>query len=226
MGNILDNHQRKATDILLEIESKLDKMMNVYKTLSFDIKILSNKLNSITNTNNNLHNDTKHLVEIKQEDTLPIEISPEVSRRTSRPENYSVSSADTNVVVPSSPVTKNVIANSTNDAENEDAYSFKEFKKSEPNLSSNVTIVQRIVDKNGKSLFLADVEVINPQDNSVKFKTRTNASGKWEAQVPPGNYNVMIKKREALTKGKIEVTQTINVDGNESLLNLDMLIIK
>lgn len=225
----MDNHQRKATDILLEIESKLDKMMNVYKTLSFDIKILSNKLNSITNTNN-LHNDTKHLVEIKQEDTLPIEISPEVSRRTSRPENYSVSSADTNVVVPSLPAVKNVVNNNinnvTNDVENEDAYSFKEFKRSEPNLSSNVTIVQRIVDKNGKSLFLADVEIINPQDNSVKFKTRTNASGKWEAQVPPGNYNVMIKKREALTKGKIEVTQTINVDGNESLLNLDMLIVK
>lgn len=197
---------RKATDILLDLEVKVDQMMNLYRTLSFDVKVLSNKLNLIVQSKlpNNIEeslpqNKGKDFVEIKQEDTLPMEISPTGMRRTSR---QTESKPQPNIIVP------------------------KVQQKQSNSSGSLITVVQRIVDKNGKSIFMANVEMINVKNTDVQCKARTNASGKWEAQVPVGEYKVSIKKREAVTQTAIDVEQTVYVDGSEDILQLDMLIIK
>lgn len=208
----MENNNRKATEVLLSIESKIDTLLTLYKALSFDIKILSNKVNSMMEQNivssapiitgpSISSDDEEKFVEIKQEETLPITDSPVGFRRTSRPETYATEPA-----IPAPPVT--------------------EFKDYKPSFGSPINVVQRVVDKNGKSLFLAEVEILPSNDSSLPVKTRTNASGKWQAQLLPGEYKVFIRKRESVTKDKIETLQTINVDGSESLLNLDMLIIK
>lgn len=217
MEIILDN-QRKATDVLLSLELKIDNLIKLYQTLSFDIKILSNKVNSLIDNKTSSINITKNnipnfsvetsenkAVSIKKEDALPITDAPLGFRRNSRPETY---------------------ANATEESVTDNQDSFKDYEPINSNKNSNITVVQRVVDKNGKSLFLADVEILSAGTNEIVFKTRTNGAGKWQAQLSPGNYKTFIRKRESLTKEKIEALQTINVDGTESLINLDMLIIK
>jgi hypothetical protein len=215
----LENSSRKATDVLLSIESKIDTVLSLYKSLSFDIKILSNKVNyiiekqphekisqQIKTTDFSVDDDNNNLVNVKKEDALPVTDYPVGFRRTSRPETYVTDQTDT------------LITHSS-----EQDTDFKDYKS---NSLLPVNVVQRIVDKNGKSLFLAEVEIISSNNPSDVIKTRTNAAGKWQAQLTPGEYKVFIRKRESVTKNKIETLQTINVDGTESLLNLDMLIIK
>jgi hypothetical protein len=215
----LENSSRKATDVLLSIESKIDTVLSLYKSLSFDIKILSNKVNYIVEkqphekisqqikpTDFSINNNNNNLINVKKEDVLPATDYPVGFRRTSRPETYVTDQTDTLITCSS-----------------EQDTDFKDYKS---NSLLPVNVVQRIVDKNGKSLFLAEVEIISSNNPSEVIKTRTNAAGKWQAQLTPGEYKVFIRKRESVTKNKIETFQTINVDGTESLLNLDMLIIK
>ena len=44
--------------------------------------------------------------------------------------------------------------------------------------------------------------------------------------LPIGSYKTLIKKRDAMTKEKVEVSQDIQVDGMSSPLELQTLIIK
>ena len=89
-----------------------------------------------------------------------------------------------------------------------------------------VPVVQRVVDKNGKSVFLADVEIINTENLQTISKIKTNGAGKWIVSMLPGEYRVFIRKREALNKDRLEISQTITVDGSKSPLELQMVILK
>jgi hypothetical protein len=46
------------------------------------------------------------------------------------------------------------------------------------------------------------------------------------ASLPIGAYRVLIRKRESLTKEKLEAAQDIQVDGSQSPLDLPIMIIK
>ena len=93
-------------------------------------------------------------------------------------------------------------------------------------VRNGIPVSQRCVDKNGKSIFLANVEIIDMATSQTIFKTRTNATGKWFASLGIGAYRVTIRKMESVTKEKIEAVQDIQVDGSKSKLELPMLIIK
>lgn len=92
--------------------------------------------------------------------------------------------------------------------------------------TGTIPVVQRCVDKNSKAIFLADVEIVDMATMQPVFKTRTNGAGKWQAPLAIGSYRVTIRKRESVTKEKIEAVQDIHVDGSVSKLELPLLIIK
>lgn len=104
---------------------------------------------------------------------------------------------------------------------------FKAFENLSPQeeLSNKVAVIQRVTDPTGKSIFLAEVEIFDENNNQV-FKSRTNGVGKWQASLSVGTYKVRISKRESVTKQKIENYQTITIDGRISQLNLEQLIIQ
>jgi hypothetical protein len=60
----------------------------------------------------------------------------------------------------------------------------------------------------------------------MSFKTRTNGTGKWMASLALGNYRVTIRKHDSATNTKLEATQDIQVDGTQSPLELQALIIR
>ena len=93
-------------------------------------------------------------------------------------------------------------------------------------VQGHIPVMQRCVDKNGKSIFLADVDIISLVDGQPVFKTRTNGTGKWMASLGIGTYRVTISKRASMNKEKLEAVQDIQVDGTQSPLELPMMIIK
>lgn len=261
----MEQEPRKATDILLELESKVDGMLDIIKTLDFNIKILSNKLNEIMKGLDkqqqappkivietvqspppmvqasvfapSIQMDPERAVPITAESKLPQSDSPQGFRRTSRPESYIKEKATPPSPLPPPP--KNTVIAASVPPPGRSAGETVETPKrptapvsTQPStpapadLPGVVPVEQRVVDKSGKSVFLADVEITNVLSGEQVFKNRTNGTGKWMAPLPLGTYQVVIRKHESITKTKVESMQTIKIDGSVSPYKLPMVIIK
>jgi hypothetical protein len=250
----LEKEPRKGSEVLLALESKIDTLLGIVQSQDSVIKVLSNKINALTSMLSekpkiapqitveavNIANpflaaqtqDPAKQIPVSFESKLPVEESPTGFRRTSRPETY-VSGDDAylrkvpevkpkfptqipEIVVPKqsgAPITNVVLPNP------------EETAPQFTNIQNAISVSQRIVDKNGKSVFLADVEIVN-LTTKESVKTRTNGTGKWFAALAIGDYKVIIRKRESLTKEKVEIIQDLLLDGNTSPLAMQTLIIK
>ena len=214
------------------------------------IKLLSNKLNNIINKLDNNPVTPQFSIEapttqakdilVAPDLNLQVESSPVGFRRNSRPETYS---GDNNYLPKTElkakeevkfPIQipresgKNEIVNKKQ-VRKEPIFEPAQESTDEVNfveLGNSVPVSQRVVDANGKSMFLADVEILDKSNMKQMFKTRTNGTGKWSAPLLVGDYKVIIRKRESLTKEKLEAVQDITIDGKTSPFDLPMLIIR
>lgn len=181
--------------------------------------------------------DPSRNVLVSSEEALPLDTHPNGFRRTSRPETYSGDNSYLNKL-PKEPETvkfpvqiprgdkAEVIIPQTLPINNPPPAQKPSKQTEHKSTNGTIPVMQRIVDKNGKSIFLADVEVIDRSTTEVCFKTRTNGAGKWMASLPIGEYTVVFRKRDALTKEPLELTQNVQVDGSKSPLELPVCIIK
>jgi hypothetical protein len=248
----LTNEPRKATDVLLELETKVDILLNLVRNQDLNMKVLSNKINSLlakqtqqvqnvapapvtveaVNTATIFGNvpETPVQIPISSEDKLPLENRPKGFRRTSRPETYAGDNSylpSKTIVSPKFPVQvpkSEVIIPAVATQQQSDNHT--QQAPTNVIMNNSIPVQQRVVDKNSKSVFLADVEVFKAGSGDRVFKGRTNGTGKWMASLAPDTYKVVISKRESLTKEKVELTQEIVVDGKTSPLDLPILIFK
>ena len=258
------DESKKGSEVLLELSSKIDAVLNIARTQDLNIKILSNKLNEILTklekqnskiTVEAIQNSTPtppmmppgfsqlpggdpaRNIPIVSENNLPQTDSPNGFRRNSRPETFAGDSAYLKrnkemvmpLQIPQVPPPPTQIKNEKQNLPAkmaEPPTNTVEGKHFNKNADSQIPVMQRVVDKNGKSIFLADVEVLNLENGETVFKTRTNGTGKWMASLGAGAYRVKIGKRAAMNKEKLESFQDITVSGQESPLTLPMVIIK
>jgi hypothetical protein len=258
---------RKASDVLLDLEAKVDKLIGLTEAQNLNAKILSNKLNEVmtalskqssgpgkitveavnTKPTSPLQNfqpmDPERQVPIFAEAKLPETDSPQGFRRTSRPETFS---GDTVIPVvqeeSSSRFPPQIIKGGPPPGRGPGSEVTVPLPQAPPKqtavpqkstnkaalVQNAIPVHQRVVDKNGKSIFLANVEVTDLSNAQSTFKTRTNGTGKWMASLAVGAYRVTIKKQESLNKDKtaLEAIQDIQIDGKVSPLELHTLIIK
>jgi hypothetical protein len=260
------NEPRKASDILVEVESKLDKLLTLVANVDNNNKIISNKLNDLAlavgkaataapkYTAEAIQNlpprspidsftvtDPERQVPINADHKLPETAAPKGFRRTSRPDALEGDGAYRTqptkepevkfpvqmpkgmpppgrtageVVVP--PPQQPVVPSAK-----------QQVPGPKNALAQNaIPVMQRVVDKNGKSVFLADVEITDLSSAQPIFKARTNGTGKWMASLGVGAYRVTIRKGGNKVKDGMEAVQDIQVNGNESPLELQTLIIK
>ena len=229
----MSDEERKATDVLLSIESKLESLLNHHRTQELNLKILSNKFNSLMENITSQLSDIKkptpqpkitiEAADVANSKNIPInsnfnlisDSNPIGFRRTSRPETFEERN--------SQPETTNqkIELKLDNQKEKENTPLIS------PKLSDSVIaqVTQRIIDKNQKSIFLAEIEV-KSEDGTTVHKTRTNSIGKWNATLPPGKYRVSASKRETSNKQKVEIFQDIEIDGNKNMMQLPDLIVK
>lgn len=225
------NEPRKASEIILDLEAKIDQLILIVKTQDYNIKLLSNKMNEMIGTINNLPVDTKmnaaapkftatsteenKSIFISKEDQIPIENNPLGFRRTSRPETFEEKS------VPKPPQQKISLPK-------QEQKQTKMAPQSLTKIDTNkkIPVQQRITNKEGKAIFNAEIEITENNSRETIYKGRTNSVGKWSAPLSFGQYQVHIRKSEAATKEKIDITQNLNVDGTKNPLDLPIMVVK
>lgn len=87
-----------------------------------------------------------------------------------------------------------------------------------------IPVVQRVQDTNKKDLFMAEVNVFSSGGEHI-MKTKTNALGKWQGQLPPGKYMVKVSKMDAASKQKFESELDILVPNSNTTVNLSTIFI-
>ncbi len=243
---------RKATDILLSIETLLTQILGETRSKNLNDKLMLNKMGSLLSKlenapaamSANQPAPAKLSVEADYtftpaSESLPLEDEPLGFRRTSRPETYATEKQMSQVTKPPAPPQPVSILQSKDlaqphpyqqPAEDWKTVSMPALPKMQSEEASmnigRVSVEQRVVDKNGKAIFLANVEIINKQTNKPETKTRTTSTGKWQAVLPPGNYDVKITKSESMSKEKVELRQEIHVDSKNPTHQLPMVIAK
>lgn len=293
---------RKATDVLLDLESKVSMLLDIIRAQDLNIKVLSNKLNDVIGKLDKQQaqppkviveavqtapkassvpptfaqipaGDPERNIPVTAESKLPQSENPQGFRRSSRPETYAGDNAylphaeqspQMPVQIPKMPPPRQntngappgrgpgsevtAMAPDTSPRNKKGVFAppnpqgsplappgspnplmAEEPMESELPMQQAVgaiPVMQRCVDKNGKSIFLADVDIISLVDGQPVFKTRTNGTGKWMASLGIGAYRVTISKRASMNKEKLEAVQDIQVDGTQSPLELPMMIIK
>jgi hypothetical protein len=272
----MSQEPRKATEVLLDLESKVSMLLDIIRAQDLNIKVLSNKLNDVigrldkqqagppriiveaapTPPATNMPTgfvqlpagDPERTIPITAESKLPQDSSPQGFRRSSRPETYSGDNAylprpDLDVRMPvqlpkganppppvphSEAIVPPQAINRNAKVPQQPPPMPEMMEPQAPPQSSmgQIPVMQRCVDKNGKSIFLAPVEIVDLSNGQSVFKTRTNGTGKWMASLGIGAYRVTITKQASINKEKLEAVQDIQVDGAQSPLELPMIIIK
>lgn len=280
----MEQEPRKATDVLLEIEAKLDALLKRLDASDLNIKVVSNKLNELMKGLEKIQSvppqqkitveavqapvpnqaavifgqvpnvDPARAIPVTAESKLPMDDTPQGFRRTSRMEGDGTYLKKDGVPPPTNPsffvaaagskappgrnagevlpapappkkaAAPNPVAPTPAPAPTQPKVAPKQ--PTEMDTHGIVPVEQRVVDHNGKSVYLADVEIVDLSSGEQISKSRTNGTGKWMAALPIGQYRVTIKKLESLTRARVENIQTVTVDGSQSPLKLPMVIIK
>ena len=193
---------RKATDILLDIEKKIDLILGYQKTNDLNQKLLLDRLNKVVagleqvrlpvknpivnNPSSFVPPITKPLmakpIQVGVEDfdeqgrqQIEVELQPKTGRRDIR--------------VPTQPGKK-------------------------------VAVQQKISYPDGRSVILATVEIADMSQNIVK-KTRTNSAGKWNATLDPGKYIIHVSKSATTEKPVVEQRYEVEIPISDSPLELE-----
>ena len=270
------SEQRKATDVLLDLEGKINTLLDMVRGLDLNLKILSNKQNDIISQLNKQPSritvetvqtphpqaanvpagftqvpggDPARNIPILANSSLPQDNAPQGFRRTSRPETYANVKAEPDqsilmpvqlppgaqrqaipdkaeVVIPPAVVSMGKKKAAKQAKQEEVSFPEADLTIPPPTGQGQIPVSQRCVDRNGKSIFLASVEVMDIETGQEIFKTRTSATGKWAAPLSIGNYRVYIRKAGSSIKDKLESVQDVRVDGSRTPMELPMVIIK
>ena len=262
----MTNEPRKASDILVEVESKIDKLLTLVANVDNNNKIISNKINDLAQIVNKASvaapkytaeaiqnvppkspidaftvTDPERQVPINADHKLPETAAPKGFRRTSRPDalegdgSYRTQPTKEPEVrfpvqmpkgmpPPGRTAGEVVVPPPTQTSPPKQQSPIPNAKNA---LAQNaIPVMQRVVDKNGKSVFLADVEITDLSNAQPIFKARTNGTGKWMGSLSVGAYRVTIRKGGNKVKDGMEAIQDIQVKGDVSPLELPLLIIK
>jgi hypothetical protein len=185
----MTNEPRKATDILLSLEEKINTLTKIVAVYDMNIKLILDRLNKLNaaleqpeqTLSDRMIPEIYHSPPV--EAVIPVEDKPTGPRRTSRTEKSDISS------------------------------------------DKKVPVSQRITDGTGKDLFMAVVEILS-SDKTLISKTKTNAVGKWQAHLKPGDYFIHVVKTDTATKKKIEALQEINIPSSDAPVNLPLIAIR
>lgn len=180
--------KRTATDVLLDLEKKIDTLSQVMVDLSLNIKVLSTKL-SMTNKQSikedkktfQISEDKKEEI-IKSSRLIEEDNEPDGSRRTSRAQEFQNNSLLFN-------------------------------NESKTNIDNNLChVFQKVLLSNKKAAFMASVDLFDVNKKKVNEKTmRVNGNGNWTAHLPPGPYSIKITYTDPSTKKSINSEQDIRV---------------
>ncbi len=207
-----NDSERKATDILIALEQKIDNLTKLMYNIDLSNKIILDKFSKLNSTsqfelNNNDKQELHNKPSVSQQNIINA-----VAVSESIPTKVESNKIDIVQAVQEEP--KKIIVKSSQDKKPETA---KTDKK--------VPVIQRVTDNNGKDLFMADVSILD-ENNDLVEKIKTNATGKWQVQLRPGKYIIDIVKTDNVTKNKLQSVQEIIVPEINEPYKLPVAVIK
>lgn len=214
---------RKASDILLSIEDKMNSLIKSMSVYDLNTKLMLSRINSIYAYIEQLKAEAElqpdqidqGTIQVVAQEAIPITDVPTKDRRIGRVEPP--------VQIPQRPATPQQMQTQAQPV----PVQTPQNKKVNVPVSSDrkVPVVQQLKYSTGGDVFMAEVSVAN-QDNELVHKTKTNAIGKWQAHLKPGKYYVSVVKTDTTTKKKIEALQELTIPNSEGTVNLPPAIIK
>lgn len=191
--------ERKATDILLEIERQVGVLNAKVNVVDTNNKLVLDRLNRLL----------QYVEGAQKEDG---QLNQEVSDRTP------VQSLPPEQVIQ--------IAESPRGQQRGGRQEVAPISVQSTSSDKKVPVLQRITDHNGKDIFMADITITDSSSGEVVHKTKTNALGKWQAHLKPGPYRIDMAKVDAASRAKVEAHQEITVSESNTTLTLPLAIVK
>lgn len=192
------NEPRSASDILSSLEEKMSVLIKTIAAGNLTNNLILNRLNQL----------------------VKVQAGPGVSAEPVKLPNAMVSPP---------PMTVDIVKPAQNKVEISKEIPILNRRDSIAAIAKTtkkIPVGQRIVDANGKDVFMADV-VITDAGGNVFYKGKTNAVGKWQSYLSEGSYTVKVSKTiDPNTKEKSTTTQTIEVGSDAKSLKLDDFVIK
>lgn len=204
-----EDNTRKASDILLSLEKKVDSLSQAIIAFDMNLKLILKRVNELSSggVKNNLPimEDKKEVPSLRPTAIADV---PMAKGRIDRP------------VSQNTDTTKQKVQEKVIVAENKENVDVKKIFN-----ERKIPVVQRVTDDKGKDLFMADVIIYDANGTQLE-KNRTSAVGKWSAHLKPGKYSVHISKIDASSKSKIESLQEFVIEESMSALKLNTAIIR
>jgi hypothetical protein len=239
------NDPRKATDIVLSVEEKLNTLIKLMYSYDLNVKLVLDRTNKIYKYIERLEETEKQMLAELDANTetntnivsIPagqkIEEAKEAigQRRTSRITAPQQASAPIQKQAPS-PV-KNVGEAKRVEPEVIRTQDNRQSTNSIPDSSKipshaterKIPVTQRITDDKGRDIFMAEIKITD-SGNNIVANAKTNALGRWQAQLKPGKYTVNMIKTDTTTKNKTEVNQSIEIPHSNAAITLPVAIVK
>jgi len=221
-GYAREPEPRKASDILLALETKVETLTKLVYNQDMLLKLIADRTNKIYAYIDELQKEYKEAQNQKseedeedQEDSRVINVSNEhqitevkeqIGQRRIQPR------AGPNAPSPPQPP---ILAVPNQQPAPKPQQTTGSDKK--------VPVIQRVSDQTGKDIFMSEILISDENGNEI-HKTKTNAVGKWQAMLRPGKYIVKISKTDTATKKVLQSTQNITIGNSSSTLILPVVI--
>lgn len=187
--------ERKATDILLDLEDKLDKLLLHVANMDNNYKIIISRLDQLKNNNS-------------------VAFQPKNAEISSsfQPDNSGFSVSVSNSEIIDKKESKNSIQNADNQVKHEKirVSQVVRYPKGKNSKQNNVVLASvKIYDSKGV------------ESGSVVGENRTDQNGRWKIDLSPGSYFVHILKPASTQKPQVDHYFPIDIDGEKSVMELD-----
>lgn len=223
---------RKATDVLLNIEQQVSEILGYVKNQDMLIKALMNRLAVLERSGQPIHS------------AMPSPITESTSKQLGNSSQQLpglkpgvVIKGDLNNKHIIKPINQQQLESPNIDFPSYDSNSdIKESTIEVDNIpigkrrtsryvdDQNITVQQKVLYPDGKCVSSARIEIFTKLPNSDNLvlvqNKKTNATGKWTGQLPPGNYLIKVFKKGTGKTPNIETQQTVIVPNSDDTVQL------
>lgn len=194
--------EKKASEILLEVDGRLKNLERQLKLQEFQLRIIIDNFNSF---NKILQDNNLPTVETPKPQPIITEVkSNQNIKQVAQDNDYNFKSeVKTTSTAPPTPPKEKPVAK----------------PKPEPKEKIlTVPVTQVLNYKNGDPVIAGNIVIKNSKGLLVKV-TNTNTVGRWQCFLPQGNYTVFAKGTSS-TEETVDFFQTFEITGKVTPLNL------
>ena len=188
---------RKATEVLLSIEQKIDELVGFVRNIDHNNKLILSRLNMLESQPtaprpNAQPLDSAGLLVPSAPQQQPVFAKPDKSFKfENRPKTNKFEQMQQSLGVndDSLPLSKEERFELMEEGVPQGQRRGQRIEKTDSSRCNTKQIVQHM----GQPLFMATVQIMNDSNQVIK-RTRTNTVGRWTAPLDPGNYRIDVLK--------------------------------